>query len=52
MCFNTETADDTDQEDEQTMTIQAKNLLISDLNKYDFEIYIISQFRANHEHSI
>ena len=28
MCFNTETADDTDQEDEQTMTIQAKNILI------------------------
>ena len=28
MCFNTETADDTDQEDEQTMTIQAKNISI------------------------
>ena len=28
MCFNTEAADDTDQEDEQTMTIQAKNILI------------------------
>ena len=37
MCFNTETADDTDQEDEQTMTIQAKNISIQ--NKYDFEIY-------------